>query len=261
MAIVETAGVMFLSRLSLPHFLRFHSKIAALSVASLITLLPVPSRCFCSDTALSGQRVEYSEIPLLESDLPKDPVVLFRKWLNEAIETKVFEPNAMNLATCVENQISSRMVLLKDVDDKGFCFFTNYSGRKSHDITINPNVSLCFYWGPNHRQVRIEGVAEKMTDIESDSYWVVRPRGSQLGAWASNQSEEVQSREALDKQYNDIENRFSKDSVVPRPIFWGGWRVVPKRIEFWKGRRGRLHDRIVYSLQPSGEWNIVRLQP
>ncbi len=154
---------------------------------------------------------------------------------------------------------SVRMVLLRGVDARGFAFFTNYNSRKARDLTDNPHAALCFYWTALDEQVRVEGVVEQMTGEESGEYFSSRPRGSQLGAWASAQSDVLQSREALEEEYRKVEQKFA-GQTVPRPPFWGGYRLVPSRIEFWYGRPDRLHDRLVYERAGDG-WKILRLYP
>lgn len=166
----------------------------------------------------------------------------------------------VTLATCDEHgQPSARVVLLRTVDERGFGFFTNYSSRKGLELDANPKAALCIHWIALDEQIRIEGHVERMADTESDAYFDARPRGSQLGAWASDQSQVLPSRETLEEKYREIERRFD-GQPVPRPPFWGGYRIVPHRIEFWYGRPDRLHDRVVYVKEKSG-WRIERLYP
>ena len=165
------------------------------------------------------------------------------------------------LATADERgRPSVRMVLLRGVDDRGFVFHTNYESRKGRELTANPHAALCFHWPMLDEQIRIDGTVERLADDESDEYFDSRPRGSQLGAWASRQSEVLASREALEEEYRQVEARFA-GQPVPRPPFWGGYRLHPTRIEFWYGRPDRLHDRVVYTRQPDGSWRIGRLYP
>jgi pyridoxamine 5'-phosphate oxidase len=166
----------------------------------------------------------------------------------------------MTLATCTpDGRPSARVVLLKGFDERGFSFFTNYQGRKARDLEANPRASLVLFWQPLERQVRIDGRVEKVSEAESDQYFAIRPRGAQLGAWASVQSEVVPDREALEASLAEVERRFG-EGFVPRPPHWGGYRVVPDEVEFWQGRPNRLHDRLLYRRTPGG-WDLVRLSP
>jgi pyridoxamine 5'-phosphate oxidase len=165
----------------------------------------------------------------------------------------------MTLSTTVDGHVAARIVLLRGCDERGFVFFTNYESRKSSEMAINPRVALTFYWHALHRQVRIEGQVEKISLQESEEYFLTRPRGSQIGAWASPQSEEIADREELERRVAEIEERF-KDQPINCPPFWGGFRVKPERIEFWQGRESRLHDRILYTLHDE-KWRISRLAP
>lgn len=198
--------------------------------------------------------------PLLETDLDKSPFAQFARWFEEAKTTQREMPEAMTVSTCAENVVTSRVCLLKEFDERGFVFFTNYNSRKGAQISENPRVSLCFYWSVLDRQVRIDGVAVKTSVEESDAYFATRPRGSQLGAWASNQSSVVFGRADLDQRFRDLEANY-KDRPVPRPPHWGGFRVIPVEIEFWQGRADRLHDRFVYRLREPKDWIIERLSP
>ncbi len=215
-------------------------------------------------TVCADLRKEYSDRGINEDDVvvKSGPHALFKAWLEEACNLKVLEPNAMCLATCQNNIPSSRFVLLKGYDESGFVWYTNYNSKKGADLLANPNAALTFWWGPLERSVRIEGVVEKVSAEESDTYFSCRPRGSQLGAWTSDQSHDISSREALDKQEQEVIARFKDTENIPRPPHWGGYRLKPKRIEFWKGRASRVHDRIVYERSDtSGEWDMRRLQP
>ena len=206
---------------------------------------------------LAGLRREYAEGGLDERDAAADPMTMFRRWLDDVIVTPMHEPNAMVLSTVGDGQPSSRLVLLKGLD-QGFVFYTNYESRKAGELAANPRCSLLFPWHPVGRQVRVEGVASKVAEAESASYFGSRPRDSQLGAWASPQSTVVPDREALDARLAEVAERF--DGEVPLPTFWGGYRVVPDVVEFWQGRFGRLHDRLRYRREGEA-WVRERLAP
>lgn len=206
-------------------------------------------------------RREYADKPLHKEDLHVNPFKQFERWFNDAIETHIVEANAMSLATVDEKgRPSIRTVLLKLFDEKGFVFFSNYESKKAKDIAQNPNVALHFAWLDLQRQLRIEGDVEKVSTAESLTYFLSRPRGSQLGAWASNQSEVVTSRSLLEAKFFELKQKFAKGDV-PLPSFWGGYRVKPRRFEFWQGGRDRLHDRFAYEKNARGEWEISRLAP
>lgn len=217
-----------------------------------------------SSAVLQSMRKDYSVDHLLDEKLVEaSPFALFSKWFGESCRSKTIEPNAMCLSTAKNNHPSSRFVLLKDYDERGFVWYTNYESRKAGELEENPFAAITFWWGGLEMSVRIEGKVEKVSDKESDEYFSKRPRASQIGAWASNQSREIASREALDQLEIDATTRFQNVAVIPRPPHWGGFRLVPTRIEFWKGRHGRMHDRIVYLREDikSSSWDIVRLQP
>lgn len=200
-------------------------------------------------------------VSLLENDLDKSPFRQFARWFEEAKQRQPIAPESMTLATCGADQIvSARTVLLKGVDDHGFVFFTNYNSRKGMQISENPRVSLCFFWNVLDRQVRVEGVAVKTTAEESDAYFATRPRGSQIGAWASSQSSVIPGRGDLDARFAELDGCY-KERQIPRPPHWGGYRVIPVEIEFWQGRADRLHDRFVYRLREPKDWIIERLSP
>jgi len=200
-------------------------------------------------------------IALLESDLDKSPFRQFARWFDEAKVSHPLLPEAMTVATCgSDGLVTSRVCLLKDFDEHGFVFYTNYNSRKGVQISENPRVSLCFYWGELERQVRIEGAAVKTTGEEADVYFATRPRGSQLGAWASCQSAVIPGRGDLDQRFHELEANYG-DRPIPRPPHWGGYRVIPVEIEFWQGREDRLHDRFVYRLREPKDWIIERLSP
>jgi pyridoxamine 5'-phosphate oxidase len=209
---------------------------------------------------LAQMRREYVSQPFIESQVAGDPIIQFHKWFDEAVRSEQPDAEAMTLSTATrEGRVTARIVLLKGCDERGFVFFTNYDSRKSQEIMSNPQVALTFYWHTLHRQVRIEGVAEKTTPEESEEYFQTRPRGSQIGAWASPQSDEISDREDLERRVDEFEARF-KDHPVNCPPFWGGFRVKAERVEFWQGRESRLHDRSLYTLR-GDEWRISRLAP
>lgn len=205
-------------------------------------------------------RKTYKKGTLSEGDVAANPIDQFRRWWDQAVKSNIDEVNAMTIATCTpEGKPSARMVLLKHVHDNGFVFFTNYSSRKGHEITGNPNVALVFFWKELERQIRIEGTVEKVSDAESDEYFQSRPRESRIGAWVSHQSTVIPSRESLQHSQQEIEKEY-EGKEIPRPPFWGGFLVKPFRMEFWQGRPGRLHDRIVYT-RAGKDWKISRLAP
>jgi pyridoxamine 5'-phosphate oxidase len=188
-----------------------------------------------------------------------DPITEFLNARERAAAHQI-DTAPVTLATVDTNgQPSARMVLLRGVDERGFTFFTNYDSRKGRELDANPKASLCIHWVALDEQIRIEGAVERVSDNESDAYFASRPRGSQLGAWASEQSQVLPSRETLEERYREIERRF-EDRPVARPPFWGGYRVVPRRIEFWYGRPDRLHDRVLY-VRDGSSWRIERLYP
>lgn len=199
---------------------------------------------------------------LTKSNVEANPIRQFRVWMDEVRGHGVSEQDAisMTLSTATEGgEPDARIVLLKSFDDRGFVFYTNYQSRKGKELHNNPRACLLFYWSQLWRQVRIEGVVEKVSEAESNTYFQSRPVGSKLGAWASNQSDVVASRAALEKRFTELQERFGED--VPRPPHWGGYRVTPTAIEFWQGQENRLHDRLRYSLQEDGSWLIERLGP
>jgi pyridoxamine 5'-phosphate oxidase len=208
---------------------------------------------------LAALRAEYALGGLHESDLAPDPVTMFRAWMADAAASGMHEPNAMVVATVAADGLpSSRMVLLKGVDESGFRFFTNLGSRKGSELAANPRCSLLFPWHPLERQVRIDGVARELPREDVAGYFGTRPRGAQLGAWASRQSSEVRSREELDEAFAAMEERFPDE--VPLPDWWGGYVVVPDVVEFWQGRPGRMHDRLVYR-RTGLDWTTSRLAP
>lgn len=210
---------------------------------------------------LAELRSDYTKAKLDKRSVDKDPFAQFNKWFKEAVESEALEPNAMNLATLSEGgRPSSRIVLLKGVAGGQFQFYTNYQSQKGKELDHNPACALNFFWPELERQVRIEGVATRLSGESSDEYFQSRPRESQIGAWSSPQSSFIQSRDILEARVKEIEKRFEGQKVLPRPRQWGGYGVTPHAIEFWQGRPSRLHDRILYNLV-DGEWKINRLAP
>jgi pyridoxamine 5'-phosphate oxidase len=198
---------------------------------------------------------------LNENEIDRNPIRLFQGWFEEAIAAKLPMPDAMNLATVTpDGRPTARMVLLKQVDADGFVFFTNYQSSKAKQLEINPYAALVFYWTQLDRQVRVEGRVTKTSAEESAAYFKTRPRESQIGAWASPQSEVISAREVLEQRAHEVAEEYC-DREIDCPAHWGGFRLAPDRIEFWKSRIGRLHDRILYELQPDGTWTIKRLAP
>jgi pyridoxamine 5'-phosphate oxidase len=210
--------------------------------------------------SISSSRKEYSSDFLNEDNLEKDPYEQFQKWLNLAMISQVPEPNAMTLSTVDSaGKPSSRIVLLRGFDTNGFVFFTNYKSRKGNDLSADPFACINFFWPTLERQVRIEGTVKKTDDAVSDEYFKSRPRFSQLGAWASEQSNVIQSRSELDSKLKELEQKFN-GHPVPRPAHWGGYCLSPSRFEFWQGRPNRLHDRFQFELR-NNIWEIERLSP
>lgn len=207
---------------------------------------------------LHNIREDYSKQELSQTHCHADPIQQFEQWLQEAISAKVNEPTAMNVATVLDGKPTSRIVLLKEVNPNGFVFFTNYQSRKGQAIEQNPYVALTFFWAELERSVRIEGQIKKISDEESDRYFASRPYTSRVGAWASNQSQVLASKSELVAKAALIAAKHLLQ--VPRPPHWGGYIVLPERIEFWQGRPSRLHDRICYCLV-EGKWHKERLSP
>ena len=211
---------------------------------------------------IAAMRRQYGEHGLIEGELPLNPIELFNTWLTQAAENEiVVEANAMVLSTEVDDQPTSRTVLLKDLTDGGFTFFSNYESRKGKQISENKNVSLLFPWYPMERQVIVIGSATKIARGDSEKYFTTRPRSSQIGAWASEQSTELSSRQELENKFKELETKFAKEEVIPTPPYWGGYIVYPISIEFWQGRYSRLHDRIRYVREKNNNWQLKRLNP
>jgi pyridoxamine 5'-phosphate oxidase len=209
---------------------------------------------------LADLRRDYGSRPLRSADLDADPIIQFDRWFQEAIRAEALDANAMSIATVgADGQPSSRMVLLKFYDRRGFVFYTNLESRKAAEIATNARVALLFFWPEVHRQVKIRGRATRTTAAESLAYFMRRPRDSQLGAWVSNQSQVISSRALLEQKYAEMKRKFAAGEV-PLPSFWGGYRVSPDAVEFWQGQESRLHDRFLYSLD-ADHWRIERLAP
>lgn len=209
---------------------------------------------------LAELRREYTLAGLRRADLDPDPISQFQKWFAQAMEAEIVEPNAMMLATANEDfQPSTRIVLLKGVDERGFSFFTNYESRKGRELALNPNASLTFFWAGLERQVNVGGTVSKLSREESEAYFGARPLGSQRGAWVSKQSTVVPNREYLEKRLAEVEAQFGEK--VPTPPYWGGYVLNPTSVEFWQGRPNRLHDRFLYKRRLRGDWLIERLSP
>jgi pyridoxamine 5'-phosphate oxidase len=211
-------------------------------------------------SSIASIRKDYKLKTLCEGEIDTSPIIQFGKWWEEAINSDIEEVNAMTLATAtLQGKPSARIVLLKGYDELGFSFFTNYESHKGAELASNPQSSLVFFWKELERQVRIDGITEKLTPLESDTYFLSRPPGSRIGAWASPQSKVIEQSQ-LENNVKKYEQEFTTNPIK-RPEFWGGYRVKPQIIEFWQGRPSRLHDRIQYSLQENGQWKIERLAP
>ncbi len=211
---------------------------------------------------IAAMRRQYGEHGLVEGELPLNPIELFNTWLTQAAANEiVVEANAMVLSTEVDDQPTSRTVLLKDLTEGGFTFFSNYESRKGKQISENKNVSLLFPWYPMERQVIVIGSATKISREDSEKYFATRPRSSQIGAWASEQSTELSSRQELENKFKELETKFANEEVIPTPPYWGGYIVDPISIEFWQGRYSRLHDRIRYVREKNNNWQLKRLNP
>lgn len=213
------------------------------------------------NSSIADLRKEYSSQSLIETDIEPNPIEQFKKWWADAVNSQIDEVNAMTLATASgDGMPSARIMLLKGFDDNGFVFFTNYKSYKSMHLEENPKACLLFFWKELERQVRITGLVKRVSEKESDEYFYSRPVGSQIGAWASNQSQVIENRKWLEERYLSLSEDF-KQKELKRPPHWGGYLVTPVIIEFWQGRPSRLHDRIQYTLEGNGGWKIERLSP
>ena len=209
---------------------------------------------------LSDLRVNYDRDELLEQNIGSEPFSLFSDWMEAAKSGEIKEPNAMVLSTIRDEKPTARVVLLKGFDEKGFVFFTNYQSHKGIELEKNPNAAMTFFWDALQRQVRIEGIIEKVSEEESDQYFHSRPILSQIGAWVSNQSTVIKDRTVLEEKNAHLEKKYKNANPIPRPPHWGGYRLKPIEIEFWQGRQNRLHDRILFS-KKENSWQTDRLSP
>lgn len=211
------------------------------------------------DKPISRLRREYSSVGFSEELADPDPIRQFDRWFDDAVRDNVLEPNAMTIATVnADGQPSARVMLLKGYDPQGFIFYTNYLSRKGRELTTNPHAALCFWWAELERQVRVEGVVERISEAESDAYFQSRPRESQIAAWASSQSQVLPDRAALLRQFDELNARYP--DTPPRPPNWGGYRLTPTALEFWQGREFRMHDRLRYT-RTGPLWKLERLSP
>lgn len=207
-------------------------------------------------------RRDYRSGELLENNITQNPFDQFQGWFKEALAGKVLEPNAMTLATCQHNKPSARIVLLKNVDARGFVFFTNYHSRKGNELENNPHAALLFFWDAMERQVRIEGTVERIDRNSTETYFKTRPKDSRIGALASPQSTVIDSREILETKMSELSEKYKHEEDIPVPPYWGGYRLIPNYFEFWQGRSSRLHDRIVYEhIAENDTWKTYRLAP
>lgn len=212
--------------------------------------------------SLAELREDYRRGGLPDGDYETNPFALFNRWMTEARAAQLKEPNAMTLSTSTpDGKPSGRIVLLKEVSEVGFVFYTNYTSRKGQEIKTNPNVALTFYWAELERQVRVEGNVEKVSREKSESYFRGRPKGSRLGALVSRQSERLPSRAPLETRLQELEKKYAATDDIPAPDYWGGYCVIPEAIEFWQGRTNRLHDRLLYRRKDEDAWAIDRLSP
>ena len=210
--------------------------------------------------SLTDLRKEYVQASLSDTNLPHDPVELFAAWFDEAIKARIFEPNVMSLSTVgADHRPSSRVMMLNGYDQRGFTWFNSYDSRKSLELKANPFAAVLFFWPELERQIRIEGTTERVSDEENDTYFYTRPLQSRRSAVAASQSEPVKSREEMDVRLAKVTEQYGENP--PRPASWGGFRLIPDQIEFWQGRRSRFHDRILFTRQPDGSWQHLRLQP
>ena len=207
-------------------------------------------------------RKSYERAALDEHGIDHDPFQQFTIWYDEAVAAGLPEPEAMTLSTAtLEGQPSARIVLLRGYDERGFCFFSNYSSQKGQELAANPYAAVTFHWVELERQVRISGRVEKVTEAESDAYFQSRPSQSRIGAWSSPQSNVISSRDALEDMFKKYQKQYLDETAIPRPEHWGGYRVIPERIEFWQGRPNRLHDRLRFIRIDQGPWTLQRLAP
>ena len=207
-------------------------------------------------------RKSYERAALDEHGIDRDPFQQFTIWYDEAVAAGLPEPEAMTLSTAtLEGQPSARIVLLRGYDERGFCFFSNYSSQKGQELAANPYAAVTFHWVELERQVRISGRVEKVTEAESDAYFQSRPSQSRIGAWSSPQSNVISSRDALEELFEKYQEQYLDETAIPRPEHWGGYRVIPERIEFWQGRPNRLHDRLRFIRIDQGPWTLQRLAP
>jgi pyridoxamine 5'-phosphate oxidase len=214
------------------------------------------------DSSIADLRQNYTLAGLTEVDLDSNPIQQFNLWFEQALAANLIEPNAMTLATATpDGKPSARIVLLKGVSEQGFVFYTNYGSQKGRQLIANPYAALVFLWDKLERQIRIEGKVEKLSSRESLEYFHSRPKASQLGAWTSAQSQVIPNREILEEKLASLQAQYSGEVTIPLPDHWGGFRVIPDRLEFWQGRPSRLHDRLVYNLETDGNWSISRLSP
>jgi pyridoxamine 5'-phosphate oxidase len=210
---------------------------------------------------IADLREDYRLKSLDFTDVTSDPLLQFDTWFQEAVTAQILEPNAMTLATVSDGKPSARVVLLKGLNTEGFVFFTNYNSRKGMELAENPHAALCFNWLDLQRQVRIEGMVQKISAADSDAYFQSRPFGSRIGAWASPQSQIIENRSILEENLAELTEKYKNTEGVSRPPHWGGYVLSPNLIEFWQGRSSRLHDRICYKKTENGAWEMVRLAP
>jgi pyridoxamine 5'-phosphate oxidase len=211
---------------------------------------------------IENLRQDYRSAILSENNIPDDPISQFSKWFLEALNSGLYEPNAMILATSTpDGKPSARVLLLKGFDEKGFVFFTSFLSRKGKEMAKNPVIALVFYWAELERQVRVEGTVEKLSKEESERYFHSRPKESQIGALVSPQSQIIENRDILDTKWQELNEQYLNKDLIPKPAYWGGYILKPQSVEFWQGRKYRLHDRLVYRRSDKNKWKILRLAP